>query len=58
MKKISYEQAAEELHTLIRECDADCLAAIYEYAFGAVKNCEQSTTEDCLIIDYHEGLEE
>jgi len=57
MKKIDFEQAAEELHALVRECDADSLAALYEYAFGAVESCEQSAEEDCFIVEYHEGLE-
>jgi len=57
MKKIDFEQAAEELHELIRTCDADTLAAIYEQAFGAVISCEQSQDEDCFLVEYHEGLE-
>ncbi|KKN99050.1 hypothetical protein LCGC14_0142950 [marine sediment metagenome] len=58
MKKISHQQAADELHELIRDCGADELAAIYENAFGAVENCEESDEGDYLIIYYHEGLEE
>jgi len=57
MKKIDFEQAAAELHELISDCDADCLAALYEYAFGAVESCELSEDEDCFIVTYHEGLE-
>lgn len=57
MKKIDFEQAAEELHKLIRTCDADTLACIYEQAFGAVESCEQSENEDCFLIKYHEHLE-
>ncbi len=57
MIKVDYEEAAEELHALIRECDADTLAAIYENAFGSVKICEQSVDEDCLLVQYHEGLQ-
>jgi hypothetical protein len=55
--KMDYEQAAEELHALIRECDADTLAAIYEQSFGAVESCEQSCEGDYFIATYHEGLE-
>jgi hypothetical protein len=57
MRRVDFEKAAEELHALIRECDADDLAAIYENAFGAVKICEQSADQDCLLVQYHEGLE-
>lgn len=57
MIKVDHEKAAEELHALIRECDADTLAAIYENAFGAVKICEHSPDEDCFLVQYHEGLE-
>lgn len=55
--KVDFEQAAEELHELVRECDADTLAALYEYAFGAVESCEQSNEGDYFIVKYHEGLE-
>lgn len=58
MKKISFEQAAEELHAIIRESDGDTIAALYEYAFGAVKSCDRSVEEDILIVIYHPGLEE
>ncbi len=58
MKKIYFEQAADELHDLIREADADTLAAMYENAFGAVKSCELSSENGIFIIEYHEGLEE
>lgn len=57
MKKIGFEEASEELHALIRECDVGDLAAIYEYAFGAVKSCEHSTEGDYFVVEYHEGLE-
>ncbi|UCG02549.1 MAG: hypothetical protein JSW11_00870 [Candidatus Heimdallarchaeota archaeon] len=51
------------MHEFIRTCDISDLAAIYEYAFGntwyhVVKKCEESTDEDCLIIEYYDGLEE
>jgi hypothetical protein len=55
MKKISFDQAAEELHALIRECDCETLAAIYEHAFGAVEKAEAIDGE--LSIEYVEGLE-
>lgn len=58
MKKIDFEQAAEELHELIRDADADTLASIYEDAFGAVKSCDQSPDGDHFIVEYHKGLEE
>ena len=57
MKIIGFEQAAEELHALIRECDSDTLAAMYEQAFGAVKSCEQSQKGDWFEVEYEEGLE-
>jgi hypothetical protein len=50
MRKVEFEKAAEELHALIRECDAGTLAAIYENAFGAVESCEQCCEEDCLLV--------
>lgn len=57
MKLIDFEQVAEELHELIRTCDADALASMYEQAFGAIKTCDQSNDKDCFIVKYHEGLE-
>ena len=57
MIKVDHEKAAEELHALIRECDADTLAAIYENAFGAVESCYNSSEQDCLEVTYYEGLE-
>ncbi len=57
MKEINHEQAASELHELIRDADADTLCALYEYAFGAVKSCEQSSESDEFIVEYYDGLE-
>lgn len=58
MKKLDFEKAAEELHELIRTCDADTLCAIYENAFGAVVSCEQSVEDDgVFLVEYHKGLE-
>ena len=34
--RISIEQVAEDLQALIRECDGDTLATLYEYTFGNV----------------------
>ncbi len=58
-EKIDFEQAAAELHELVRDADADTLACLYEDAFGAVKSCDISKDEDgCFLVEYHEGLEE
>ena len=54
--KVDHEQAAEELHALIRECDADTLAALYEDAFGAIEEVGQGDG-DYFEVTYHEGLE-
>lgn len=51
--RIDFEQAAEELHALVGECDADTLAALYEYAFGAVESCEQSDEGDYFVVTHH-----
>ncbi len=55
--KVDFEQVAEELHELVRECDSDTLSALYEYAFGAVESCEESDEGDYFIVTYHKGLE-
>ncbi len=55
--KLDFEAAAEQLHELIRICDAGDLAAIYENAFGAVKSCEESSEGDYFIIEYEDGLD-
>jgi hypothetical protein len=51
---IDDKQAAEELHTLIRECDLETLAAIYENAFGAVENV--AVRDGMLEVTYVDGL--
>lgn len=56
--KVDFEQVAEELHELIRVCNSDTLAALYEYAFGAVESCEESDGGDYFMVTYHEGLEQ
>jgi len=57
MRKMGFEQVADELHALIRECDSETLAAIYENAFGAVKSCVDSDVVGYFNVEYHEGLE-
>lgn len=57
MKKIDFEQAAAELHELIRTCDADTLGAMYENAFGAIESCEELPGDGHFTVEYHEGLE-
>jgi len=52
---IEHESAAEHIHSYIRECDGDSLAAIYEYVFGAVESCDNDG--DHLVVTYHNGLE-
>jgi hypothetical protein len=52
MERISYEKATEELHALVRECDAETLAALYEDAFGAVKEAYVDTKQECLLVVY------
>lgn len=55
--KLDHEKAAERLHALIRECDADTLAAIYENAFGAVKEVE-ARNPNHFKVTFCEGLED
>jgi len=56
--KLDFEKAAEELHSLIRECDAETLASIYEDAFGAVKSCWQSNRGDYFVVEFESELED
>ncbi len=57
-KMVDVEQAAEELHELIRNADVDTIAAMYEDAFGVVEYCWPSEDDpDTLIIEYVEGCE-
>lgn len=48
--KITAEDAAIELYELIRDCDGDTLAALYEYAFGAVENAVYDGTH--IVYDF------
>ncbi len=57
MKRIDFEDAADQLHELIREADSDLLAALYENAFGAVESCTVDDGDDCLVVEYVSGLE-
>lgn len=60
MEHLSPEDVAAQLHELIRDADCDTLAALYEYAFGAVESCmviEDDEDETYLEVQYHPGLE-
>ncbi len=55
VKKLDYDEAAEHLHELIRTCDAEMLATLYEYTFGTVKECIVDDNEDKLIVTFNEN---
>ena len=59
MKRIDFEDAADQLHELIRKTflDSDLLAALYENAFDAVESCIVDDGDDCLVVEYVSGLE-
>ena len=57
-RTINIEQAAKELCALIKTCDSETIATLYEEAFGAVEYCWVPENDlDTLIIEYVEGCE-
>ncbi len=57
MKKICTKTAAREIKDFIDECDMDTLAAVYQYCFAAVSECFYDDGQDCLEVEYYDGLE-
>ena len=50
MRRISFDQGADEICDLVRDCDAETLAAIYEGSFGCITSVEVDEDTDSLVI--------